>query len=600
MDIEKELSPEMNRALQALALSDIEEGMGHNVTRAQGLQEELAQKRASLLQDSAEAQALKGQEELLAEIVKEEMAHQTQVSVLSHLHLRQSEEIRAQSDEIKRLSTLLEKQQTLLEQVQESRKQQSASVAQRVQPPTSRLSELQQEAFQYLPGTVNVRHGTRIQHLSSISQNIPVAGRQHFEDELAEEATWGSNHPCHVHFAGSEKGGFTSTPLKSAAEVGEDSSLLPQQKQARQNLLSSTVSQPIHDMQMAACEFHKLHKPKINKLKGGYSAMANLIFQSWLKDIRVHVEDRNLTEREAMQLVKDFTAERACDEVEFYMGMVTDEQQTFKGLVQHLKNAFQSGETTSKLISNFYARAQKKNESEEAFADELQILVCKIIARKPEFREDANEQLKSQFMHKLKDPYYAVIPRSMLQSSGDSESFTQFRGCLAMMFGGRSKSGKTSSHTAAIETSSYVISKEAGEHRLSKKSTQRQQKIEQQASQISSLEAQNKKLGQLLEPKFLVETITRVVASNLNMDKSNTTKGSPSGFISKPYLGRSCPSQYAPGVDGSLDLSLTCRYCKDPGHLKENCVKLTQCLAWNKQEAKTETNKNVPPMNKEN
>ena len=64
--MEKEQSPEMNGALQALALSDIEEGMGHNVIRAQGLQEEFAQRRASLLQDSAEAQALKGQEELLA------------------------------------------------------------------------------------------------------------------------------------------------------------------------------------------------------------------------------------------------------------------------------------------------------------------------------------------------------------------------------------------------------------------------------------------------------------------------------------------------------------------------------------------------------
>ena len=378
--------------------------------------------------------------------------------------------------------------------------------------------------------------------------------------------------------------------------------MLPQQKQARQNLLSSTFSQPIHDMQMAACEFCKLHKPKINKLKGGYSAMANLIFQSWLKDIRVHVEDRNLTEREAMQLVKDFTAECARDEVEFYMGMVADEQQTFEGLVQHLKNAFQSSETTSELISDFYGRAQKKNESEEAFADELQILVCKIIARKPEFREDANEQLKSQFAHKLKDPYYAMIARSMLQSSEHSESFTQFWGHLVMMFVGRSKLGKTSSHTATIETSSYVISKEAGEHRLSKNSRQRQQKIEQQASQISSLEAQNKKLGQLLEPKFLVETITRAVASSLNMGKSNTTETSSGGFISKPYLGRPHPSQLAPGVDGSLDPSLTCRYCKDTGHLKENCVKLTQCLAWNKQEAKTETNKNVPPkdLNKEN
>ena len=377
--------------------------------------------------------------------------------------------------------------------------------------------------------------------------------------------------------------------------------MLPQQEQARQSLLTNKVSPPKYSMQMAVHEFHKLCKPKINKLKGGYSATANLIFQSWLKDIRVHVQDRNLTEREAIQLVKDFTAEHACDEVEFYVGMVMDAQQTFEGLVQHLKNAFKSGETTSELISNFYARAQKKNESEEAFADDLQILVCKIIARKPEFREDVNEQLKSQFALKLKDPYYAAIARSMLQSSEDTESFTQFQGHLAMTFGGRSKLGKTRSHTAAIETSSCVILEEAGEHKLSKNSRQRQRKIEQQASKISSLEAQNKKLGQLLEPKFLVETITRAVASKLNMGKTNNPKGSPSGFVSKPYLGRPHPSQLAPGVDGSLDPSLTCRYCKDTGHLKENCVKLTRCLAWNQQEAKTETtNKDMPPKNKGN
>ena len=34
-----------------------------------------------------------------------------------------------------------------------------------------------------------------------------------------------------------------------------------------------------------------MNELKINQLKGGYSATANLIFQSWLKDIRVHVED---------------------------------------------------------------------------------------------------------------------------------------------------------------------------------------------------------------------------------------------------------------------------------------------------------------------
>ena len=108
--------------------------------------------------------------------------------------------------------------------------------------------------------------------------------------------------------------------------------MLPQQKQVRENLLTNTVSPPGYDMQMAGWEFHKLHEPKINKLKGGYSATANLIFQSWQKDIRVHVEDRNLSQREAIQLVKDFTAEHAHDKVEFYMGMVVDDQQTLKAL----------------------------------------------------------------------------------------------------------------------------------------------------------------------------------------------------------------------------------------------------------------------------
>ena len=73
--------------MQALALSNIEEGMRQNVTRAQGLQGELAQRRASLLQDSAKTQTLKGQEALLAETVEEVMAQWTQVSVLLHLHL---------------------------------------------------------------------------------------------------------------------------------------------------------------------------------------------------------------------------------------------------------------------------------------------------------------------------------------------------------------------------------------------------------------------------------------------------------------------------------------------------------------------------------
>ena len=129
--------------------------MGHNAERAQALQDELAQRRASLHQDSTEAQALQGKEALLANIIEEEMAHQTQVSVLSHLHLQQAKEIKSQSNEIRCLSTLLEKQQAILERVQE----QQSRMPEIPVPPMNRIEELQREAFNILPGTVNARRG---------------------------------------------------------------------------------------------------------------------------------------------------------------------------------------------------------------------------------------------------------------------------------------------------------------------------------------------------------------------------------------------------------------------------------------------------------
>ena len=112
-------------------------------------------------------------------------------------------------------------------------------------------------------------------------------------------------------------------------------------------------------------------EPKISKLKGGFSSSAGFIFQSWLKDIHVHVEDRRLTEREAIQLVKDFSTEHARNEEEFYMGMMAEEDQSFKGLIDHLHDAFQSGETLSELISDFYGQSQKARETKDTFADDL-------------------------------------------------------------------------------------------------------------------------------------------------------------------------------------------------------------------------------------
>ena len=71
------------------------------------------------------------------------------------------------------------------------------------------------------------------------------------------------------------------------------------------------------------------------------------------------------------------------------MGMVAEEDQSFEGLIDHLCDAFQSSRTLSELISDFYGWSQKTRETEDTFADDLQVLARKIIAHKPSFRKEA-------------------------------------------------------------------------------------------------------------------------------------------------------------------------------------------------------------------
>ena len=80
------------------------------------------------------------------------------------------------------------KQQAILERIQE---QQSKMPEIPIpQNPTSCIEELQIEAFNILPGMVNARLDAGLVHTSGIFQDIPVTGRAHFENKLAEEATW--------------------------------------------------------------------------------------------------------------------------------------------------------------------------------------------------------------------------------------------------------------------------------------------------------------------------------------------------------------------------------------------------------------------------
>ena len=218
----------------------------------------------------------------------------------------------------------------------------------------------------------------------------------------------------------------------------------------------------------------------MEKFKGGYSSDASLVFQSWLKDIQVYTIECCLSQWEAIQLVKDYTSEQARSEVEYYLGLTPKEEQSFQGLIDHLSLTFQSCKTVSSLIADFYNQFQKTRETEDAFADELQILVRKIIARKLEFINEANQALKHQYAQNLRDPCFGVIARGQCLSSPDSKSFTQFRGRLALMFNNWGKQCVRANVTsAAVESGD-------SEH-LSHNSRQRQNKIDAQAAEIAHM-----------------------------------------------------------------------------------------------------------------
>ena len=106
-----------------------------------------------------------------------------------------------------------------------------------------------------------------------------------------------------------------------------------------------------HSLQLTVEEFRKIHEPKIQKLKGGHSANAMLVFNSWLKDKEMCVKDWKLTNMEAVQLIKDYTSEGARGGVEFYLD--TNSTWKYHELIEHLRTLFESSKTFSSLGQRF-------------------------------------------------------------------------------------------------------------------------------------------------------------------------------------------------------------------------------------------------------
>ena len=206
----------------------------------------------------------------------------------------------------------------------------------------------------------------------------------------------------------------------------------------------------------ASKEFCRMRDPKITKFKGGYSADAELTFRSWHADVMTHIQNWELGNKAAIQLIKDMTEDNAHREVEFQLdlcgGVIT-----YQDLLKHLSIAFQGGDKEVNLIAEFYSHGQKLKEMEEVFADELQILARKVMTQKPNFRQDLDTTLKQQYVSQLFDKNSVSIAKTLLKQM-PKISFTEFRNELSRVLGTQQRAAAKASVKAMTATSTETES----------------------------------------------------------------------------------------------------------------------------------------------
>ena len=142
-----------------------------------------------------------------------------------------------------------------------------------------------------------------------------------------------------------------------------------------------------------------------------------------------NIQDRQLDNKAAIQLIKEQTLDKAHREVEFQLDLCGGKI-TYQNLLGHLSVTFQGGDDEANLLAEFYSCGQKIKESEEAFVDELQILARKVIIKKPDFRVNLDMTLKQHYASQLLDCNSVSIAKTLLVQMQQC-SFIEFRNELA-------------------------------------------------------------------------------------------------------------------------------------------------------------------------
>ena len=328
-----------------------------------------------------------------------------------------------------------------------------------------------------------------------------------------------------------------------------------------------------------------MREPKLAKLKGGITSGASLFFNSWVKDVRAVILERSMSNAESLQLVKDYTEGKACQQVEFYI--VSTPNPSFEGLIDTLRTSFQSGEDEAMVKGEFYSHKQFSKESVDDFADVLQLLARKVLNVDPSFQTFMNKSLCQQLAKGLKDPGHGISARSILNQQLDIQ-FASFRSDLANILGcrirtTRAKGALCNAATASESPEIPILAK----HRK----TEEESTITAQLSMcIKDNQELHKKLD-AFDPSKIAEVVTQAMAGGYqkSFQKPSTYQKSTNPFVpsqqkpqasqntnpfGKPYLGPPREPQVTPSADGSLNPALSCKYCKDTGHDGSNCAKV--------------------------
>ena len=174
---------------------------------------------------------------------------------------------------------------------------------------------LRDEVFSVVPGTVNMQCGTALKNGKARSGSDDSEDEVFQLPEVPDTPITGSSYGQKVTFRSPvvRLGSVSSTPHLVPQPVSFDVSQIPNSetsgkdmdskaeirprtphvkiKRTREDASMTGASMALHSLQLVAEEFRKIHEPKIQKLKGRYSANAMLVFNSWLKDIEMCVKE---------------------------------------------------------------------------------------------------------------------------------------------------------------------------------------------------------------------------------------------------------------------------------------------------------------------